>query len=146
MNVPIYLSSTYAQEEIGRNRTTTTRARVTRRERRSKSASASLEGGTTAHVFGSGMAAIAALVTMLKSGDHVICGANVYGGTPRLFNQVFAHYGIEFSYVDTSDAEGLKAAMRPRRSWCISKRRPIRLMTLTDIAAVAGICHSHGIE
>ena len=49
------------------------------------------------------MAAIAALVTMLKTGDHVICGSNVYGGTPRLFDQIIAHYGIVFTYVDTTD-------------------------------------------
>src|SRR5271154_1465023 len=96
VNVPLYLSSTYAQEEIGKDKGydysragNPTRAAL-------ETSLASLEGGMTAHVFGSGMAAIAALVTMLKSGDHVICGENVYGGTPRLFNQVFANYGIAF--------------------------------------------------
>ena len=137
VNVPLYLSSTYAQKEIGgepeydySRAGNPTRTAV-------EECLASLEGGTTAHVFGSGMAAIAALVTMLKSGDHVICGENVYGGTPRLFNQVFAHYGIEFTYVDTSDLEALKAAIRPETKLVHIETPTNPLMTLTDIAAVA---------
>ena len=146
VNVPLYLSSTYAQKEIGgepeydySRAGNPTRTAV-------EECLASLEGGTTAHVFGSGMAAIAALVTMLKSGDHVICGENVYGGTPRLFNQVFAHYGIEFTYVDTSDLEALKAAIRPETKLVHIETPTNPLMTLTDIAAVAKICHSRSVE
>ena len=146
VNVPIYLTSTYAQKELGgepqydySRAGNPTRTAV-------EECLASLEGGTTAHVFGSGMAAIAALVTMLKSGDHVICGLNVYGGTPRLFNQVFAHYGIAFTYVDTSDLEALKAAIRPGTKLVHIETPTNPLMTLTDIEAVAGICHSRGVE
>jgi cystathionine beta-lyase/cystathionine gamma-synthase len=142
VNVPLYLSSTYAQNEIGgepeydySRAGNPTRTAV-------EECLASLEGGTTAHVFGSGMAAIAALVTMLKSGDHVICGENVYGGTPRLFNQIFAHYGIAFTYVDTSDLEALKAAIRPETKLVHIETPTNPLMTLTDIEAVAEICHS----
>src|SRR5579884_2490503 len=98
VNVPIYLTSTYAQEELGKHKgyeysrvNNPTRDAVEENLR-------SLEGGTSAHVFASGMAAIHALVMMLKSGDHVVCGANVYGGTPRLFNSIVAHHGIEFTY------------------------------------------------
>jgi cystathionine beta-lyase/cystathionine gamma-synthase len=103
VNVPIYLSSTYAQEEIGKNKGYEY-ARVSNPTRDALETNlASLEGGASAHVFASGMAAIMAMVTMLKSGDHVICGENVYGGTARLFNQIVVNYGIEFTYVDTSD-------------------------------------------
>ena len=63
---------------------------------------AALEGGVAARVFASGMAAINAIVSMLKSGDHVVCGNDLYGGTPRLFNNVMTGFGLEFSYVDTS--------------------------------------------
>ncbi len=146
VNVPLYLTSTYAQKELGgepqydySRAGNPTRTAV-------EECLASLEGGTTAHVFGSGMAAIAALVTMLKSGDHVICGSNVYGGTPRLFNQVFAHYGIAFTYVDTSDLEALKAAIRPGTKLVHIETPTNPLMTLTDIEAVAEICHSRGVE
>src|ERR1700756_5809179 len=97
VNVPIYLSSTYAQEEIGKNKGYEY-SRVSNPTRDALETNlASLEGGTSAHVFASGMAAITAMITMFRSGDHVICGANVYGGTPRMFNQVAANYGIGFS-------------------------------------------------
>jgi len=146
VNVPLYLSSTYAQEEIGG----APEYDYSRAGNPTRTALelclASIEGGLTAHVFGSGMAAIAALVTLLRSGDHVICGANVYGGTPRLFNQVFAHYGIAFTYVDTSDLEALKAAIRPETKLVHIETPTNPLMTLTDIAAVAAICHDRGVE
>ncbi len=73
---------------------------------------AALEGGIASRVFASGMAAINAICTMYKSGDHVVCGHNLYGGVPRLFNQVLAGYGIEFTYVDTSDARNVERAIR----------------------------------
>src|ERR1700726_1432441 len=91
VNVPIYASSTYAQEEIGKHHGYEY-SRVSNPTRTALEENlASLEGGASAHVFSSGMAAIAALVAMLKTGDHVICGSNVYGGTPRLFDQIIAH-------------------------------------------------------
>ena len=146
VNVPLYLTSTYAQKELGGDpEYDYSRAGNPTRTAIEKCL-ASLEGGTTAHVFGSGMAAIAALVTMLKTGDHVICGSNVYGGTPRLFNQVFALYGIEFTYIDTSEIEALKAAIRPETRLVHIETPTNPLMTLTDIAAVAEICHGSGIE
>src|SRR5580658_4753482 len=111
VNVPIYLSSTYAQEEIGKNKGYEY-ARVSNPTRTALETNlASLEGGTSAHVFGSGMAAITALCTMMKSGDHIVAGNNMYGGTVRLFDQVLARYGLDFTYVDTSDPENVKKAL-----------------------------------
>jgi cystathionine beta-lyase/cystathionine gamma-synthase len=146
VNVPLYLSSTYAQEEIGKDKGYDYSRAGNPTRTALELCLASIEGGLTAHVFGSGMAAIAALVTLMKSGDHVICGENVYGGTPRLFNQVFANYGIEFSYVDTSDLDALKAAIRPTTRLVHIETPTNPLMTLTDIAAVAEICHAKGVE
>ena len=81
VNVPLYLTSTYAQEEIGKHKGYEY-SRVSNPTRDALEANlASLEGGTSAHVFASGMAAITAMITMFRSGDHVICGANDYGGT-----------------------------------------------------------------
>src|SRR5260370_5606716 len=82
----------------------------------------------------------------LKQGDHLICGHNVYGGVPRLFNQVLANYGVEFSYVDTSDAAAVKKAMRwnTRIIWIETPTNP--LMVLTDIAEVAKVAHAGGAE
>ena len=146
VNVPIYLSSTYAQEEIGRHKGWEY-SRVSNPTRDALETSiASLEGGTSGHAFASGMAAIAALVSMLKAGDHVVCGENVYGGTPRLFNQVIAHYGIEFTYVDTADLAALEAALRPNTRLVHIETPTNPLMTLTDIRAAAEICHNYGCE
>jgi cystathionine beta-lyase/cystathionine gamma-synthase len=140
VNVPIYLSSTYAQQEIGRNKgyeysrvSNPTRTALERNL-------AALEGGSSAHTFASGMAAISALVTLLGTGDHVLCGANVYGGTPRLFNQIVARYGIEFTYVDTSDPEKVRRALTPRTRLVHIETPTNPLMQLTDIRAVAAVC------
>jgi cystathionine beta-lyase/cystathionine gamma-synthase len=146
VNVPIYLSSTYAQEEIGVHKGYEY-SRVSNPTRDALETSlASLEGGTSAHVFASGMAAISALVTLLSVGDHVICGENVYGGTPRLFDQIVGRYGIEFSYVDTTDLDALRNAIRPETKLVHIETPTNPLMTLTDIRSVADICHSHGVE
>src|ERR1700688_1493154 len=101
VTVPIYATSTYVQEEIGKNKGYEY-ARVSNPTRtRLEENLAALEGGSSAHVFASGMAAINAICTMYKSGDHVVCGDNLYGGVPRLFNQVLTGYGIDFTYVYT---------------------------------------------
>src|SRR3954451_4685750 len=105
VTVPIYATSTYVQEAIGKNKGYEY-ARVSNPTRtRLEENLAALEGGTSAHVFASGMAAITAMLTMMKSGDHIVCGSNVYGGVPRLFNQVLSNYGLQFPYVDTSNAK-----------------------------------------
>src|SRR5579872_2825395 len=113
VTVPIFATSTYVQEEIGKNKGYEY-ARVSNPTRtRLEENLAALEAGTSAHVFSSGMAAITAMLTMMKSGDHIVCGSNVYGGVPRLFNQVLANYGLQFSYVDTSDLSAVERAIRP---------------------------------
>jgi cystathionine beta-lyase/cystathionine gamma-synthase len=115
VNVPIYLSSTYVQEEIGKHKGYEY-SRVSNPTRTALEENlAALEGGTSAHVFGSGMAAISALVTMLKTGDHVICGSNVYGGT--------------VSTLPTSIRQTLRMSAAPslrRPAWSTSKLRPTR--------------------
>ncbi len=146
VNVPIYLTSTYAQEEIGKHKGYEY-SRVSNPTRDALEENmAALEGGTSAHVFASGMAAITALITMLRTGDHVICGENVYGGTPRMFNQIAARYGIEFSYVDTSEPENVRRAIRPATKLVHVETPTNPLMTITDIRAVADVCHKHGVE
>src|SRR5271167_1345133 len=140
VNVPLYLTSTYAQKELGGEpEYDYSRAGNPTRTAIEKCL-ASLEGGTTAHVFGSGMAAIAALVTMLKTGDHVICGSNVYGGTPRLFDQIVAHYGIVFTYVDTTDPEEVRRAIRPTTKLVHIETPTNPMMQVTDMRAIADIC------
>ena len=146
VNVPIYLTSTYQQEEIGKNKGHEY-ARLTNPTRDALEVSlASLEGGSSAHVFASGMAAITALCTMMKAGDHVVCSDNVYGGTMRLFDQVLTHYGLEFTYVDTTIAENVAAAIRPATKLVHIETPTNPMMALTDIRAVAEICHGRGVE
>lgn len=146
VNVPIYASSTYVQEEIGKHKGYEY-SRVSNPTRTALEENfASLEGGTSAHVFASGMAAITALCTMMKSGDHVVCSDNMYGGTTRLFNQVLVNYGLEFTYVDTSEAENVDRAIRPKTKLVHIETPTNPMMALTDIRAVADICHRHDVE
>jgi len=143
---PIFATSTYVQEEIGKNKGYEY-ARVSNPTRtRLEKNLAALEGGTSAHVFSSGMAAITAMLTMMKSGDHIVCGSNVYGGVPRLFNQVLVNYGLQFSYVDTSDVSAVERAIRPSTKLVHIETPTNPLMTVTDIAAVARVAHAHGAE
>src|SRR5881397_3856373 len=102
VSVPIYQTSTYAQEALGKNKgfeyartSNPTRLAVERNI-------AALEGARFGYAFASGMAAIDATLRLVKSGDHVIVSDNTYGGTFRLFSRVLANYGIEFSFVDTT--------------------------------------------
>jgi cystathionine beta-lyase/cystathionine gamma-synthase len=146
VNVPIFLTSTYQQEEIGKNKgheyarlTNPTRDALEENLR-------SLEGGISAHAFGSGMAAITALCTMMKTGDHVVCSDNVYGGTGRLFDYVMVNYGLTFTYVDTSVAENVAAAITPATKLVHIETPTNPMMSITDIRAVAEICHARGVE
>jgi len=147
VSVPIYATSTYAQDGLGEPRLGHEYARVTNPTRdRLEINLASLEGGVAARVFGSGMAAINALYTTLKSGDHVICSNNVYGGTPRLFNQILTKFGMKFTYVDPADVRAYEKAIRKNTRWIHLETPTNPLMTLTDIAAVSEIAHKRGVQ
>src|SRR5579859_7039012 len=144
--VPIYATSTYVQEEIGKHKGYEY-ARVSNPTRtRLEQNLAALEGGSSSHVFASGMAAINAVCTMLKAGDHVICSDNVYGGVPRLFNQVLTHYGLEFTYVDTSNVGAVERAIKRNTKIAYVETPTNPLMTLSDIAAISRICRRRGVE
>lgn len=147
VSAPIYATSTYVQEELGKPKMGYEYARVSNPTRdRLEVNLAALEGGLAARVFASGMASITAVCMMMKQGDHLLCGDNVYGGTPRLFNQVMANLGLEFSYVDTSDLEATKRAMRPNTKYVWLETPTNPLMTVSDIGAVAKIAHAGGAE
>jgi len=140
VTVPIYPTSTYVQKGIGEHKgyeysrvSNPTRTRL-------EENLASLEGGVAARVFGSGMAAINAIVTLLKSGDHVVCGDDLYGGTPRLFNSVMVNFGLEFSYVDTSDAANVERAIRKNTRMVHIETPTNPMMRLSDLAAISAIC------
>ncbi len=143
---PIYATSTYVQEELGKHKGYEY-ARVSNPTRtRLEKNLAALEGGMASRVFASGMAAINAICTMFKSGDHVVCGNNLYGGVPRLFNQVLADFGMEFTYVDTSDVKNVERAIRKNTRLVHVETPTNPLMALSDIAAISQVCGHKKIE
>jgi cystathionine beta-lyase/cystathionine gamma-synthase len=140
VTVPIYPTSTYVQQGIGEHKGYEySRVSNPTRTRLEKNLAA-LEGGVAAPVFASGMAAINAIVSMLKSGDHAVCGNDLYGGTPRLFNNVMAGFGLEFSYVDTSEARNVERAIRKSTRMVYVETPTNPLMRLSDLAAIGEIC------
>lgn len=147
VSVPIYATSTYVQDELGKPRQGYEYARVSNptRDRLEKNLT-SLEGGVASRVFSSGMAAINAICAMYKSGDHVVCGHNLYGGVPRLFDQVLSGYGFQFTYVDTSDPRNVQQAIRKTTRMVYVETPTNPLMALSDIAAIAKICHRKKVE
>jgi cystathionine beta-lyase/cystathionine gamma-synthase len=140
VTVPIYPTSTYVQQGIGEHKgyeysrvSNPTRARL-------EENLAALEGAVAARVFASGMAAINAIVTLLKTGDHVVCGNDLYGGTPRLFNNVMTGFGLEFSYVDTSDAANVERAIRKNTRMVYVETPTNPLMQLSDLTTISKLC------
>ena len=146
VTVPIYATSTYVQEEIGKHKGYEY-ARVSNPTRdRLETNLAALEGGTASRVFASGMAAINAITTMLKAGDHVIAGHNLYGGTPRLFDQVLVNFGLTFAYVDTSDANNVERAFQKNTRLVFLETPTNPLMQLCDLRAISELSHRHDVE
>jgi len=144
--VPIYATSTYVQQEIGKHKGYEY-ARVSNPTRtRLEKNLASLEGGVASRVFASGMAAINAICTMFKTGDHVVCGHNLYGGTPRLFNQVLTGYGIEFTYVDTGDVRNVERAIRKRTRMVFVETPTNPLMAISDLRAISQVCRRKKVD
>jgi cystathionine beta-lyase/cystathionine gamma-synthase len=143
--VPIYQTSTYTQEGIGRHRGfeysrtgNPTRAAL-------EACLASLEGATFGLAFASGTAASAAVMNLLSAGDHVVCADDVYGGTYRLFELVLKRYGLGYSWVDMTDPANAQMAIRPNTKmlWIETPTNP--LLNLVDIAALAEIGRRSGL-
>jgi cystathionine beta-lyase/cystathionine gamma-synthase len=143
---PIYQTSTYVQEEVGRHKgfeyartQNPTRLALERNI-------AAIEGGKAGFAFASGMAAIDALTTLLKAGDHVVVTDNTYGGTVRLFERVLRQYQLSFTYVDTSQLDLVEAAFRPETKMLFVETPTNPVMRLTDLAAAAALAHRHGVK
>lgn len=146
VNVPIYASSTYVQEEIGKHKGYEY-ARVSNPTRTALEQNlTALEGGVASKVFASGMAAINAICTLFKSGDHIVCGDNLYGGVPRLFNQVLANYGLTFTYVNTADTRNVEKAIRRNTRMVYIETPTNPLMALSDIQAISRVCQKKKVE
>ncbi len=142
---PIYQTSTYVYESPGKS-TGYDYARTINPTRSALEANLRvLEGGRAAYAFASGMAAISAVMTLLKAGDHAVVSHNVYGGTYRLFARVLEDYGLGFTYVDTSRIENIEKAIRKSTRMVYVETPTNPIMILTDIAQVAGLCRARGL-
>ena len=144
ITVPIYQTSTYAQEGLGRNKgfeyartSNPTRLAVERNI-------AALEGGKYGYAFASGMAAIDATLRLIKSGEHVIVSDNTYGGTFRLFDRILSNYGIEFDFVDTSQVVNVESAIRNNTRMVFVETPTNPVMIVTDLKAVSELAHHIG--
>jgi cystathionine beta-lyase/cystathionine gamma-synthase len=143
---PIFQTSTYVQEELGKHKGFEY-ARTQNPTRAALEANlAAIEGGKAAYAFASGMAAIDAITTMLKAGDHVVVTDNTYGGTFRLFDKVLTRYQLEFSYVDTSRPEEVERAIRPNTRMVFVETPTNPVLRLTDIARTAEITRKRGLR
>lgn len=144
VSVPIYATSTYVQDALGEHKGFEY-ARVQNPTRTALEVNvAALEGGASGHAFASGMAAIWSLMTMIKSGEHVVASDTVYGGTYRLLTQVLDRQGLESSWVDTSDLAAIEAAMTPQTRMVFVETPTNPMIGITDLAGAAQIAHRHG--
>ena len=139
VNVPIYQTSTYRQTGLGEefkweySRTgNPTRAAL-------EALIAELEGGTAGFAFGSGMAAITAVLSLFGSGDKILISSNVYGGTFRVLDKVFSHFNIGYSIEDTTDLAALESKITPEVKAILVESPANPLLTVTDLAAVAAL-------
>ncbi|MFB6253645.1 MAG: PLP-dependent aspartate aminotransferase family protein, partial [Halobacteriaceae archaeon] len=141
---PIYANSTYKQEAPGDHRgyEYSRTGNPTRSDLEENLAS--LEEGSYGRAFSSGMGAINTVMNLLEAGDHVVSSKDVYGGTHRLFTQVFEQYDLEFSFVDTTDPDQIERAMQSNTEllWIETPTNP--LMKIVDIKTAATIAHEHG--
>ena len=143
---PVYLTSTYVQEWPDRHKGFDySRAEHPTRLALEKNL-ASLEGAKFGSCYASGVAATSTVVEALSSGDHVLCGNDLYGGTYRVFTKVFARFGMTFSFVDTTDLKAVEAAFTPKTKivWIESPSNP--LLRISDIRAIAKLAHAKGAK
>ena len=144
--VPIYQTSTYAQEALGKHKG----YEYARTHNRTRAALednlAALEGGRHGVCFASGLAATTTLLMTLSAGDHVVAGNNLYGGTYRLFENVLRRLGLMFTFVAASDPDAVERAFRPSTKLLVVETPTNPMMQLTDIAAVGGLARKRGIR
>ncbi|MBM4154371.1 MAG: PLP-dependent transferase [Lentisphaerae bacterium] len=144
--VPVYQTSTFQQDGIGRNRgfEYTRSGNPTRKAL--EEALASLESGRHGLAFASGSAAMAAVLHTLRPGDHVVAGEDLYGGTIRMFERIYRPWGLDFSYAKVEDPADFAAKMRPATKlvWVESPTNP--LLRIADLAAVAEAAHRGGAK
>mgnify|MGYP001465757323 FL=1 len=142
---PIYQTATYVLPEVGRDKGYDYTRSSNPTRQMLEQYLAVIEGGKYGVCFSSGMSAVDSCLKLLSSGDHIICSDDVYGGVSRHFNQILTRYNLHFSYVDTTDPENVKAALKPETKmlWIESPTNP--LMKVTDLEAMAVIAKENGL-
>ncbi|KAF0247915.1 MAG: cystathionine beta-lyase [bacterium] len=143
---PIYQTSTYAQEGVGIHKgfeyaRTQNPTRLALEQNL-----AALEGGNFGYAFASGMAAINVIASLFAAGDHFVVSDTTYGGTFRLFDKVLRNFGMQFSYVNTSNLDLIHSAIKPNTKMVFIETPTNPTMVLTDIAGVASIAHEKGVK
>lgn len=142
---PVYLTSTYVQEELGKDKGYVY-SRVANPTRTALEKNvAALEGGKHGLAFASGMAAITAIMHLLKNGDHVVMSQNVYGGTYRVAQFVLTDFGLTFDYVDTTDLTLVRSAIRPNTRMLFIESPTNPTMEITDLRGIARIATDRGL-
>ncbi len=142
---PIYQTSTYQQEGLGRHkgyeygRTHNPTREVLERN------VASLEGGTHGFAFGSGLAALDTILKLFQAGDHLVCANNLYGGSPRLMTQVYARFGLTFSFVDMRDVKNVERALTPATRLIYTETPTNPMMHIVDLAALGDLAAARGL-
>ncbi len=146
VTVPIFQTSTYAQETLGEHVKYDYGRTINPTREALEQNLASLENGKFGFSFSSGMSAIAAALSIVKSGEHVIAGSDMYGGSYRYFSRILSEYGVMFSYVDMRDVKNIESAIKPntRLIYCETPTNP--MMNLTDLAELARLAKPRGIS
>ena len=142
---PIYQTSTYVQPALGQHKGYEyARTQNPTREALERNVAA-LEGATHGFAFGSGLAALDTVLKLLRRGDHVVCGENVYGGTHRLMERIYGELGLSFTFVDMRDVANVERALTPatRMVYCETPTNP--MMQLADLAAVGDLTQARGL-
>ncbi|AMA71987.1 bifunctional cystathionine gamma-lyase/homocysteine desulfhydrase [Aneurinibacillus thermoaerophilus] len=145
VNVPIYQVSTYKQEGVGKHKGYEYSRTGNPTRYAVEKYIADIEGGVRGFAFASGMATLSSIVMLFDAGDHFIVGDDVYGGTYRVLSKVFNRFGVETTFVDTSDVEAVKAAIKPNTRAVMLESPSNPLLKVTDIAAVAEITKENGL-
>jgi cystathionine beta-lyase/cystathionine gamma-synthase len=144
---PIYQTSTYVQAEFGKYRNGYDYARTNHPNRKALERTlAKLEGGSAAYAFSSGMAGIDAVFRLLRPGDHVVLSEAVYGGVYRLSTQLLVHFGLEFSFVDTSQPEAVFSALRSNTKMLYIETPTNPTMLVTDIKKMSELIAKRDIR
>ena len=140
---PVFLTSTYVQEELGKSKGYEY-SRVSNPTRTALEQNiAALEGGTEGMAFASGVAAVDAILHLLKPGDHAVMSRNVYGGTHRIARMVWQEFGLEADFVDTTSLDAIERAIRPSTKMLFVETPTNPTMDVTDLASVAAIARAH---